>query len=242
MASGLAQLGYDLEPTEVATLMQQLDLNADGQVRLTMLIMCVGAARRGGHAHAAAGPQRRRPGGCPSFSARVCGLCGSALVISCKRLGCGVVRDAFVPRRPAPTHAGHGPRVCGQPAGLGGAAGEQQVRAGAASARRMGRACAARRCGSCGSSARAARSLRARARARRPSRPHLPSLLPTRPRDLRLECARRALAGFLAASTLPLPPPPFWPPPLAGTCGWSARAARLRAWTPTRTGGCRWRA
>ena len=33
MSLGLQQLGYDLEPTEVAILMQQLDLNADGQVR-----------------------------------------------------------------------------------------------------------------------------------------------------------------------------------------------------------------
>ena len=32
MSAGLAQLGYDLEPSEVAILMQQLDLNADGQV------------------------------------------------------------------------------------------------------------------------------------------------------------------------------------------------------------------
>lgn len=32
MAEGLRQLGYDLEPSEVAALMAQLDLNADGQV------------------------------------------------------------------------------------------------------------------------------------------------------------------------------------------------------------------
>lgn len=32
MSSGLAQLGYDLEPSEVAILMQQLDIDADGQV------------------------------------------------------------------------------------------------------------------------------------------------------------------------------------------------------------------
>lgn len=32
MSAGLAQLGYDLEPSEVAILMQQLDIDADGQV------------------------------------------------------------------------------------------------------------------------------------------------------------------------------------------------------------------
>lgn len=32
MSEGLRQLGYDLEPSEVAILMQQLDLNSDGQV------------------------------------------------------------------------------------------------------------------------------------------------------------------------------------------------------------------
>jgi hypothetical protein len=34
MSEGLRQLGYDLEPSEVAILMQQLDLNADGQVAM----------------------------------------------------------------------------------------------------------------------------------------------------------------------------------------------------------------
>jgi hypothetical protein len=32
MSEGLRLLGYDLEPSEAAILMQQLDLNADGQV------------------------------------------------------------------------------------------------------------------------------------------------------------------------------------------------------------------
>ena len=40
MSEGLRQLGYDLEPSEVAILMQQLDLDADGQVG--------GQGRRGG--------------------------------------------------------------------------------------------------------------------------------------------------------------------------------------------------
>jgi hypothetical protein len=34
MSEGLRQLGYDLQPSEVAILMQQLDLNSDGQVSM----------------------------------------------------------------------------------------------------------------------------------------------------------------------------------------------------------------
>ena len=42
MSAGLAQLGYDLEPSEVAILMQQLDIDADGQVHgcLDLCLSC----------------------------------------------------------------------------------------------------------------------------------------------------------------------------------------------------------
>lgn len=52
MSAGLAQLGYDLEPSEVAILMQQLDIDADGQVgvagwpRLTCVLACAATVRR----------------------------------------------------------------------------------------------------------------------------------------------------------------------------------------------------
>ena len=75
MASGLAQLGYDLAPTEVATLMAQLDIDADGRVRRcppARGALPAGARLRRGQAPAAGCTLLRWPPWARYLTARPC--------------------------------------------------------------------------------------------------------------------------------------------------------------------------